>query len=125
MKVTFFNGSVSTSVTTAPQVIAGSVDPALVESLVIDATAPLAGAVDALTARVAALESGAGPAPVAPTFTTQPALLGSTALGSTITVSLGTASGTPAPALTGTLTRPGKAAAAVADGATITVEAAD
>ena len=126
MKVTFFNGSTSTSVTTAPQVIAGSVDPALVETLVIDATAPLAGAVDALTARVAALEGGVTPpAPVAPTFTTQPSLIGSTALGSTITVSLGAASGTPAPALTGTLTRPGKAPAAVGDGATFTVEAED
>lgn len=61
------------------------------------------------------------PAPVAPTFTTQPALLGSTALGSTITVSLGTSN---AP-LTGTLTRPGKAAAAVLDGATFVIDAAD
>ena len=126
MKVTFFNGSTSTSVTTAPQVIAGSVDPALVQTLVIDATAPLAGAVDALAARVAALEGGVTPpAPVAPTFTTQPSLIGSTALGSTITVSLGAASGTPTPTLTGTLTRPGKAAAAVADGATFQIEEAD
>lgn len=66
MKVTFFNGSTSTSVTTAPQVIAGSIDPALVEALVIDATAPLAATVDALMARVAALEGGVTPpAPVA------------------------------------------------------------
>lgn len=68
---------------------------------------------------------GAPPAQVAPAFTTAPSLTGSTALGSTITVSLGAASGTPAPTLTGTLTRPGKAAAAVLDGATFAVEAAD
>lgn len=68
---------------------------------------------------------GPGPTPVAPAFTTQPSLTGSTALGNTITVSLGAASGIPAPALTGTLTRPGKAAADVLDGATFTVEAAD
>lgn len=68
---------------------------------------------------------GPGPTPVAPTFTTQPALLGSTALGSTITVSLGGASGTPAPTLTGMLTRPGKAPVQVADGATFQIDAAD
>lgn len=68
---------------------------------------------------------GTPPAQVAPAFTTQPALLGSTALGSTITVSLGAASGTPAPTLTGTLTRPGKVPAAVLDGATFSIEAAD
>lgn len=68
---------------------------------------------------------GTPPAQVAPAFTTQPALLGSTALGSTVTVSLGSASGTPAPTLTGTLTRPGKAAAAALDGATFVIEAAD
>lgn len=62
---------------------------------------------------------------VPPVFTVQPSLTGSTALGSTITVSLGAASGTPAPALTGTLNRPGKAAAAVADGATFQIEASD
>lgn len=66
-----------------------------------------------------------GPAPVAPTFTTQPALLGSTALGSTITVRLGGARGTPAPTLTGMLTRPGKAPVQVADGATFQIDAAD
>ena len=68
---------------------------------------------------------GSPPVPVAPNFTSQPTLLGSTALGSTITVSLGAASGTPAPALTGILTRPGKAAAAVLDGDTFHIEAAD
>ena len=65
------------------------------------------------------------PAQVAPAFTTRPSLVGSTALGGTITVDLGAASGTPAPAITGTLTRPGRAAAAVQDGATFTVEASD
>lgn len=68
---------------------------------------------------------GPGPAPAPPVFTTQPALTGSTALGSTITVSLGAASGIPAPTLTGTLTRPGKAAATVLDGATFQIEEAD
>ena len=62
---------------------------------------------------------------VAPTFTIQPSLTGSPALGSTITVSLGAASGIPAPTLTGTLTRPGKAAATVLDGATFQIEEAD
>lgn len=65
------------------------------------------------------------PAQAAPTFTTRPSLIGFTALGGTITVDLGAASGTPAPAITGTLTRPGRAAAAVLDGATFTVEASD
>lgn len=65
------------------------------------------------------------PAQVAPAFTTRPSLVGSTALGGTITVDLGAASGTPAPAIIGTLTRPGRAAAAVLDGATFTVEASD
>ena len=60
-------------------------------------------------------------APVAPVFTTQPALLGTPALGSTITVSLGAATGT----LTGTLNRPGKAAAAVQDRDTFVIDAAD
>lgn len=68
---------------------------------------------------------GTPPTQVAPAFTTQPALLGSTALGSTVTVSLGAASGTPSPTLTGTLTRPGKAAATVLDGDTFQIEAAD
>lgn len=68
---------------------------------------------------------GGPPGQVAPAITTQPSLTGSTALGSTITVSLGAASGTPAPTLTGTLTRPAKAAVQVADGATFVVEAAD
>ncbi len=42
---------------------------------------------------------GVPPAAIAPAFTTAPSLTGSTALGSTITVSLGAASGTPVPTL--------------------------
>lgn len=68
---------------------------------------------------------GAPPAPVAPFFVTQPSLPGSTALGSTVTVSLGSVSGVPYPALTGTLTRPGKSAVAVLDGYTFQIEASD
>lgn len=68
---------------------------------------------------------GTQPAQVAPAFTTQPRLTGSTALGSTITLDLGAASGTPAPTLTGSLTRPGKAAVAVQQGATFVIDAAD
>lgn len=65
------------------------------------------------------------PVQVAPTFTTQPSLTGSTALGSTITVSLGIASGTPTPTLTGTLARPGKSPESAQNGATFEIEAAD
>ena len=65
------------------------------------------------------------PAQVAPAFTTRPSLIGSTALGGTITVDLGAASGTPAPTLTGSLARPGRAAAAVAHGSTFAIEAGD
>ena len=197
MKVTFFNGSTSTSVTTAPQIISGGAalppgaegqvlgygpngapmaiappigpagpqgpqgpqgpagaagatgpqgpagaigpqgpagpqghpgpqgvkgDPGPPGTTTISGISGLQTIIDALTARIEALEAGTV---VAPAFTIQPALLGSTALGSTITVSLGEASGTPAPALTGTLIRPGKAAAAVADGGTFVIDAAD
>lgn len=69
--------------------------------------------------------AGTPSANVAPAFTTQPSLTGTTALGSTITVSLGAASGTPAPTLTGALTRPGKATVAVLNGDTFQIEAAD
>lgn len=65
------------------------------------------------------------PALTAPTFSTSPSLAGTTTLGSTITVRLGAASGNPTPSLTGTLTRPGKAAVAVQDGDTFVIEAAD
>ena len=77
------------------------------------------------SASIAVTIAAATTADVAPAFTEQPALTGSTALGGTITIDLGAASGSPAPTLTGTLTRPGRAATAVVDGATFTIEAAD
>lgn len=85
----------------------------------------LQAALDALSARIAAIEAAAPPTATAPKITSRPTLTGSTALGSTITIRLGTASGTPEPVLTGSLKRPGKAAQTVADGATFVVDAAD
>lgn len=67
----------------------------------------------------------ASTAPIAPAFTTQPTLTGGTGLGNTVTVSLGTASGTPAPTITGQLARPGRAPVSVVNGATFTIEASD
>lgn len=65
------------------------------------------------------------PTAVAPAITTRPSLTGSTALGGAITVRLGAATGTPAPVLTGSLKRAGRAAQTVADGATFVVDAGD
>ena len=65
------------------------------------------------------------PVDVAPNFTTLPTLLGSTSLGGTITVNLGAASGSPAPVITGVLTRPGASPVAVTQGQQITVRAGD
>lgn len=71
------------------------------------------------------LPTSGGGTQVAPSFAVRPSLTGSTALGGTVAVDFGVAAGTPAPSLTGTLTRPGKAPAAVLDGATFQIEAAD
>lgn len=65
------------------------------------------------------------PPDIAPNFTTLPSLLGSTSLGGTITVDLGTATGSPEPVITGTLTRPGASPVAVTQGQLITVQAGD
>jgi hypothetical protein len=61
----------------------------------------------------------------APQFTSMPSLLGSTALGGTITINLGAASGVPAPVLSGTLSRPGAASVAVTQGQQITIASGD
>lgn len=71
------------------------------------------------------MPTSGGGTQVAPSFAVRPSLTGSTALGGTVAVDFGVAAGTPAPSLTGTLTRPGKAPAAVLDGATFQIEAAD
>ncbi|WP_277022286.1 BNR-4 repeat-containing protein [Paracoccus hibiscisoli] len=68
---------------------------------------------------------GGGPALSAPQFTTLPSLLGSTALGGTVTISLGSASGVPAPTITGTLTLPGASPVTVTDGQQITIAQPD
>ena len=65
------------------------------------------------------------PPDIAPNFTTLPSLLGSTSLGGTITVNLGSATGSPEPVITGTLTRPGASPVAVTQGQLITVQAGD
>lgn len=65
------------------------------------------------------------PPAIAPNFTVLPSLLGSTSLGGTITVDLGTATGSPEPVMTGTLTRPGESPVAVTQGQLITVQAGD
>ncbi|MEQ5793129.1 hypothetical protein LZ686_00575 [Paracoccus sp. NFXS7] len=61
----------------------------------------------------------------APQFTSMPSLLGSTALGGTITINLGAASGVPAPVLSGTLSRPGVSPVAVTQGQQITIASGD
>lgn len=84
---------------------------------------------DAETATLYEVFGGVGPvdppADVAPAFTTLPTLLGSASLGGTITVNLGAASGSPAPVITGMLTRPGASPVAVTQGQQITVQAGD
>lgn len=65
------------------------------------------------------------PPDIAPNFTVLPSLLGSTSLGSVITVDLGAATGSPEPVITGTLTRPGASPVAVTQGQQITVQAGD
>ena len=65
------------------------------------------------------------PPAIAPNFTVLPSLLGSTSLGGTITVDLGSATGSPEPVITGTLTRPGASPVAVTQGQLITVQAGD
>lgn len=100
-------------------------DPGPPGTTTISGISGLQTIIDALTARIEALEGVSPPKTVAPAFTTQPTLIGSTALGSTITVSLGAASGIPAPILVGTLTRPSKAAVAVQDGDMFQIEASD
>ena len=65
------------------------------------------------------------PPDIAPNFTVLPSLLGSTALGGVITVDLGSATGSPEPVITGTLTRPGASPVAVTQGQQITVQAGD
>ena len=84
---------------------------------------------DAETATLYEVFGGVGPVDppvdVAPNFTTLPTLLGSTSLGGTITVNLGAASGSPAPVITGVLTRPGASPVAVTQGQQITVRAGD
>lgn len=84
---------------------------------------------DAETATLYEVFGGVGPvdppADVAPNFTTLPTLLGSTSLGGTITVNLGAASGSPAPVITGMLTRPGASPVTVTQGQRITVQAGD
>lgn len=94
-------------------------------SIVAPGAITLSGALVEAGADTASGEMTVTAPAVAPSFVTQPALLGSPSPGSTITVSLGAASGTPAPTLTGTLTRPGKSAVAVLDGATFQIEASD
>ena len=61
----------------------------------------------------------------APQFTSMPSLLGSTALGGTITINLGAASGVPAPVLSGTLSRPGVSPVTVTQGQQITIASGD
>lgn len=61
----------------------------------------------------------------APLFTSMPSLLGSTALGGTITINLGAASGVPAPVLSGTLSRPGVSPVTVTQGQQITIASGD
>lgn len=61
----------------------------------------------------------------APQFTSMPSLLGSTALGGTITINLGVASGVPAPVMSGTLSRPGASPVAVTQGQQITIASGD
>ena len=81
--------------------------------------------IDALQAAVDAILAGGGVTPVAPSFTVMPTLLGSTAIGGTVTVDFGSASGVPAPVLSGVLSRPGQADAVVSDGQVITVVGGD
>lgn len=71
------------------------------------------------------LAGGGGPALSAPQFTTLPSLLGSTALGGTVTISLGAVSGVPTPELTGTLIRPGTQPVSVTDGQLVTIAEGD
>ena len=87
--------------------------------------AELQSQIDALQAAVDAILAGGGVTPVAPSFTVLPSLLGSTALGGTVTVDFGAASGVPAPVLSGVLSRPGQADAVVTDGQEITVAGTD
>lgn len=68
--------------------------------------------------------SNATPAPTI-AFLTLPSLMGSTALGGTLTVSLGTAEGTPEPTIAGSILRAGDNPVDVTDGQLITIDQDD
>lgn len=119
-------------------VIRGTMTRAVVEQMLNDALGSGGGAeyddtalvaqiaeqraqIEALQQAIEEIIAGGGPTLSAPQFTTLPSLMGSTALGGTVTISLGVASGVPAPELTGTLTRPGAQPIAVTDGQQVTI----
>ena len=123
MRVTYLTGQAPASVDLGPVILPGAGggseydDTALVAQI-----AAQQAQIEALQQAIEEiLAGGGGPTLSAPQFTTLPSLMGSTALGGTVTISLGVASGVPAPELTGTLTRPGASPVAVTDGQQVTI----
>lgn len=115
MRVTYLTGQAPTSINLGPVVVPGG-GSAYDDTALVAQIAEQQAQISALQETIDAILAGGGPTLTAPQFTTLPSLLGSTALGGTVTISLGAASGVPAPELTGTLTRPGAQPVAVTDG---------
>lgn len=122
MRVIYLTGQAPVSVDLGAVVIPGGYDDAQLLQQLADQQSQIQALQRAIEEILA---GGGGPAPSAPQFTTLPSLLGSTALGGTVTISLGAVSGVPTPELTGTLTRPGTQPVSVTDGQLVTIAEGD